>query len=90
MSFKLVKFIHSAMKAVKNPEFIANLEGFHKGLILHLQYLEARQADGTLDDFQVSFLAASRQYLDFLKSMGADLEMPVNQPKTTAAEVAKL
>lgn len=80
MTMKLVKFVGAAMKAMKNPAMLSNLEDFHKGLIIHMQYLEARQADGVANDFEISFLADVRKYLDFLKAMGADLEIPAKQP----------
>lgn len=73
---KIAKFIGAAMKAMKNPQLLGNLEGFHKSLIIHMQYLEAREVDAGLDDFQRSFLTVARDYLDFLKSIGAEIDSP--------------
>ena len=86
MSVKIVKFAAAAMKAVKNPQLLGTLETFHKSLIIHLMYLDAQVEDELADDFQIKFRKSAREYLDFLKTMGAELPDPVNAEKTAAGK----
>lgn len=74
------------MAAMKNPALLENLENFHKALIFHFSYLEAKQEDRTIDDFQQSFMQSTRQYLEFLKIMGAELPTAEKPTPTAATE----
>lgn len=69
---------------MKTPGLMDNLGEFHRALVIHMMYMDAKHADGRLiEDFDIQFRQACRNYLDFLKSMGVDIESSAMPVKST-------